>query len=42
VERYYDRPWRSDEGQRGSLVVIGQRGLDQRAIRAAILGEMAA
>jgi cobalamin biosynthesis protein CobW len=42
VERYYDRPWRPDEGQRGSLVVIGQRGLDQGAIRAAILGEMAA
>jgi cobalamin biosynthesis protein CobW len=39
VERYYDRPWRADEGQRGSLVVIGQRGLDQGAIREAILGE---
>jgi cobalamin biosynthesis protein CobW len=42
VERYYDRPWQADEGQRGSLVVIGQRGLDQAAIRAAILGEVAA
>jgi cobalamin biosynthesis protein CobW len=42
VERYYDRPWRVDEGQRGSLVVIGQRGLDQAAIRAAILGDAAA
>ena len=42
VDRYYDRPWRAGEGQRGELVVIGLRGLDRAAIRAAILGEVAA
>jgi cobalamin biosynthesis protein CobW len=39
VERYYDRPWRAGEQQNGSLVVIGQRGLDPAAIREVILGE---
>ena len=39
VERYYDRPWRTGEEQRGSLVVIGQRGLDPAAIRAVILAD---
>ena len=42
VERYYDRPWRAGEQQDGSLVVIGQRGLDPAAIREVILGEAAA
>jgi cobalamin biosynthesis protein CobW len=42
VERYYDRPWRAGEQQNGSLVVIGQRGLDPSAIREVILGETAA
>jgi cobalamin biosynthesis protein CobW len=42
VERYYDRPWRVNEEQHGSLVVIGQRGLDSAAIRKAILAEIAA
>ena len=37
VERYYDRPWHSGEVRHGSLVVIGQRGLDAAAIRAVIL-----
>ena len=37
IERYYDRPWRADEPFLGSLVVIGQQGLDAAAIRAAIL-----
>jgi len=42
VERYYDRPWRADEEHNGSLVVIGQRGLDAVAIREVILGEAVA
>lgn len=42
VERYYDRPWRAGERQRGSLVVIGQRGLDRRGIREAVLAEAGA
>jgi cobalamin biosynthesis protein CobW len=42
VERYYDRPWRADEEQNGSLVVIGQRGLDLAAIREVILDGAAA
>jgi len=36
VERYFDRPWRDDEPRASRLVVIGQRGLDDRAIRAAL------
>lgn len=42
VERYYDRPWRASEEQSGSLIVIGQRGLNPAAIRELILGESAA
>jgi cobalamin biosynthesis protein CobW len=42
VERYYDRAWRAGEGQYGSLVVIGQRGLDPAAIRAVILADSTA
>jgi cobalamin biosynthesis protein CobW len=32
----FDRPWRADEPRRGSLVIIGERGLDAAAIRAEI------
>ena len=39
IERYYDRPWLTSEEQHGSLVVIGQRGLDPVAIRAVILAD---
>jgi len=42
VERYYDRPWRTGEEQHGSLVVIGQRGMDPAAIRAMILADTVA
>jgi cobalamin biosynthesis protein CobW len=42
VERYYDRPWRMSEERLGSLVVIGQRGLDPAAIRAVILADATA
>jgi len=32
----FDRPWRPDEPRRGRLVVIGQKGVDRRAIEAAL------
>ncbi len=38
VDCYYDRPWRPGEGEAGELVVIGMKGLDRRAIGAAVLG----
>lgn len=37
IERYYDRPWGAGEQRLGRLVVIGQRGLDRAAIKAALL-----
>jgi cobalamin biosynthesis protein CobW len=33
ISHYYDRDWAPGEEPSGQLVVIGQRGLDQRAIR---------
>jgi cobalamin biosynthesis protein CobW len=36
LQHYYDRDWQADEARRGVLVVIGQRGLDEAAIRAAL------
>jgi cobalamin biosynthesis protein CobW len=42
VERYYDRPWWTGEEQHGSLVVIGQQGLDPAAIRSVILADATA
>jgi cobalamin biosynthesis protein CobW len=39
VQRYYDRPWRAGEERRSELVVIGQKGLDQAAIHAALMGQ---
>jgi cobalamin biosynthesis protein CobW len=38
IDRYYDRPWGPGETRRGQLVVIGQKGLDEAAIRRAIAG----
>lgn len=38
IERYFDRPWRADEVRASRLVVIGQRGLDEGAIRLALQG----
>lgn len=38
VERYYDRPWKVTENRCSRLVVIGQRGLDQDAVRAVLAG----
>ncbi len=39
IQRYYDRPWRPGEERRSELVVIGQKGLDQAAIRSALMGQ---
>jgi cobalamin biosynthesis protein CobW len=36
LQRYFDRPWRDGEPRDGRLVVIGERGLDQAAIQAAL------
>ena len=36
VQHYYDRDWRPDEARRTQIVVIGQTGLDQAAIIAAL------
>ncbi len=36
--RQYDRPWHAGETRRGRLVVIGETGLDEDAIRRMILG----
>lgn len=37
-QHYYDRDWRADEVRETRLVVIGQRGLDEAAIRASLEG----
>jgi cobalamin biosynthesis protein CobW len=37
VSHYYDRPWSAAEGRRGSLVVIGLKGLDRAAVAKALL-----
>jgi cobalamin biosynthesis protein CobW len=36
--REFDRPWGQGEARRGRLVVIGEKGIDQRAIAAALQG----
>ena len=36
--QHFDRAWRTGEARRGALVVIGEKGLDRSAIRAAVLG----
>ena len=38
IERYFDRPWRTDETPSSTVVVIGKVGIDQVAIRAALAG----
>ena len=38
VERYYDRPWATDEERRSAVVVIGEAGLDRAAIERALQG----
>jgi cobalamin biosynthesis protein CobW len=36
--QHFDRPWAAGEDRAGHLVVIGQRGMDQAAIAAAVAG----
>jgi cobalamin biosynthesis protein CobW len=36
--RYFDRAWKQDEERRSRLVIIGLKGIDQEAVKAAILG----
>ena len=36
IQHYYDRAWQADEPRRTGLVVIGQKGLDEAAIRTAL------
>jgi cobalamin biosynthesis protein CobW len=38
VQHYFDRPWRRGEARETRLVVIGEKGLDQAAITAALGG----
>ncbi len=38
VDAYFDRPWQTNESRRSSLVVIGEKGLDEPAIRSALEG----
>ncbi|HEX6111692.1 MAG TPA: GTP-binding protein, partial [Geminicoccaceae bacterium] len=38
IQHYFDRPWGPDETREGRLVVIGERGLDRKAIAAALRG----
>jgi cobalamin biosynthesis protein CobW len=39
IQHYYDRDWQPGEARFGRLVVIGESGLDQAAIRAALSAE---
>jgi len=36
IQRYYDRPWDAGEERRTALVIIGEKGLDESAIRIAL------
>jgi cobalamin biosynthesis protein CobW len=38
LQHYYDRDWRPDEARATRLVFIGETGLDEAAIRAAVAG----
>jgi cobalamin biosynthesis protein CobW len=38
IQHQFDRPWRPGEPRRGRLVVIGEKGFDREAIRAALAG----
>ena len=38
IESYFDRPWGPDEERRASLVIIGEKGLDESSIRIALEG----
>ena len=36
IQHHYDRDWRDDEARATRLVIIGETGLDEAAIRAAL------
>ena len=38
VNGYFDRPWGAGEARRSALVVIGEAGLDEAAVRLALTG----
>jgi len=38
LQHYYDRDWRPEETRATRLVFIGETGLDEAAIRAAVAG----
>lgn len=38
IQHQFDRPWKAGEPRQGRLVVIGEKGLDQAAIRTLIAG----
>ena len=38
IQHQFDRAWKTGESRQGRLVVIGEKGLDQAAIRALIAG----
>ncbi|MBS0547077.1 MAG: cobalamin biosynthesis protein CobW [Proteobacteria bacterium] len=38
IQHHFDKPWAAGEKRQGRLVVIGEKGLDQAAIRALIAG----
>jgi cobalamin biosynthesis protein CobW len=38
IQHYFDRPWAAGEARSSRLVVIGRKGLDRRAIAAALQG----
>ena len=41
IQHYFDRAWKPDEARISQLVVIGQKGLDQAAIEAALATALA-
>ena len=41
LQHYYDRDWREGEHRRSQLVVIGEKGMDEAGIRAALAGSAA-
>ncbi len=41
IQHYFDRAWKPEEARLSQLVVIGQKGLDQAAIEAALRGVLA-
>jgi cobalamin biosynthesis protein CobW len=38
VSHYYDRPWGTTEDRKGSVVVIGLKGLDREAVTKSLAG----